>query len=577
MNQSACRQLGYQHPDEATSSLETWNLTPFLPVRRTRFFSLLPVGTGTPLVESLASYTSALAAEHGVNVGNFINGELIPLLHSDSQSRKTSVRPFQATRSFTVGRGINGLGKLAKELVSVLEWGTGCTKLAQLTLIPFSNALSSGHLLSPSRRWCPNCLDEWREASSRIHEPLLWAIDSVRACHVHHERLQEVCPHCELMSKPLRVATRPGRCPRCLGWLGRPMRSQPGSVDTMNFSIRWASMVGDLLAMASLSDITTLAQALQRNLRRGLELVGGRINRFAQLCGSEYYLFDLQCKKRISMDVLTRMCERINMPLTALFDPDGTPCERYWLDALARIKMSDSLGFRSRLPIQTKKLLMDAALEEPAPRLSDIARRLGYKRAVSLWRVDRASCQQISARFRKPQIEKKAQLRQLLQESLASDNPESPFTIAGRTVRFNKASVIQNYSDLCRAIINKRALQKAQRINVKREIFTKALEESPVPTLTDVQKRLGYSWMEPVRANFPDLCNALQSKRALERSTKLYSIESALKDLLRRPLLTWKEVKEDVGVTRQCLQYCLPDMYQEVLRKCRKTRLEPDS
>jgi hypothetical protein len=291
MNQSACRQLGYQHPDEAPPSLETWNLTPVLPVKRTRFFSLPPVGTGTPLVESLASYTSALAAEHRVNVGNFINGELIPLVHSDPQSRSTSVRPFQATRSFTVGRGINGMGKLAKEFVSVLEWGTGCTGLDQLTLIPFSKALSSSNLLSPSRKWCPNCLDESRQANSRIHEPLLWAIDGVKACHVHYEPLQEVCPHCELVSKPLRVLTSPGRCPRCLGWLGRPMLSQTGSIDMMNSSIRWASMVGDLLSMASLSDITTLAQALQRNLHRGLELVGGRINSFAQLCGSEYHSF----------------------------------------------------------------------------------------------------------------------------------------------------------------------------------------------------------------------------------------------------------------------------------------------
>jgi len=104
MNQSARRQLDYQDADRALPSLETWNLTPPVLIGRTRFFSLTPVGTGTPLVESLASYTSALAAEHGVNVGNFINGELIPLVHSDPQSRSTSVRPFQGTRSFTVGR-----------------------------------------------------------------------------------------------------------------------------------------------------------------------------------------------------------------------------------------------------------------------------------------------------------------------------------------------------------------------------------------------------------------------------------------------------------------------------------------
>jgi transcriptional regulator with XRE-family HTH domain len=178
--------------------------------------------------------------------------------------------------------------------------------------------------------------------------------------------------------------------------------SQCWTADMVSSNVRWATMLGDLLSLASRWDGTVLAEALQRNLRRGMDLVGGKIKDFALLCGSKYHLFDLECKKRLSMDVLMRICERLDMPLTVLFDLDSASCEKYWLNAVTRIKTLNIADCARRSAIQVKRLLQEAACEEPARSLKDVARKLGYKSSVMLWRTDRESCKQISARITKP-------------------------------------------------------------------------------------------------------------------------------------------------------------------------------
>lgn len=56
---------------------ELWNLEPpnFLP--RSRLFHQLPIGVGTPHVESLTSYVSRLAVAHSVPTGTLLAIEVV--------------------------------------------------------------------------------------------------------------------------------------------------------------------------------------------------------------------------------------------------------------------------------------------------------------------------------------------------------------------------------------------------------------------------------------------------------------------------------------------------------------------
>ncbi|MGC8714570.1 MAG: TniQ family protein, partial [Leptodesmis sp.] len=48
---------------------------------------------------------------------------------------------------------------------------------------------SSWKILRLHKAWCPICYSEWSANSQIIYEPLLWALELVKICPVHHKKL----------------------------------------------------------------------------------------------------------------------------------------------------------------------------------------------------------------------------------------------------------------------------------------------------------------------------------------------------------------------------------------------------
>ena len=69
-----------------------WDLEmPDIP-ERSHFYSLKPVGIGTPQVESLSSYVARLAEAHGVSVGDLVGREPLSNARSGLYKRTTFFR-----------------------------------------------------------------------------------------------------------------------------------------------------------------------------------------------------------------------------------------------------------------------------------------------------------------------------------------------------------------------------------------------------------------------------------------------------------------------------------------------------
>lgn len=185
---------------------------------RSECHPLAPLGVGTPWAESLTSYLSRLAFLHRVPVATLA-----------SQGRYGTVIPHQA-------RGLNGVTALTAEWVHIIERMTMRTGLDALTLLPISGPISPLGLFHAVERWCPACLQEWADRNEEPYLPLLWSLNLVSACPIHHAPLQDHCPHCSRNFRSLKGTARPGFCSLCGGWLGN---LDDSSIDVLPLRHEW--------------------------------------------------------------------------------------------------------------------------------------------------------------------------------------------------------------------------------------------------------------------------------------------------------------------------------------------------
>lgn len=188
----------------------------FMPPR-SRLYSKGPIGIGTPLVESVTSFTMRLADAHGVTVGTLVQHEVAPRLRSYLYRDPTwNGSGLLCSRAYM----LNGTQDLARDFVALLEELTSCSGLSVLTMQPWREVLSTQRLLDRHRVWCPVCLETWRLSGQVIYEPLLWQLQVVTHCPVHSVALRSVCPKCGLSMPVLASQTLPGQCSKCQAWLG---------------------------------------------------------------------------------------------------------------------------------------------------------------------------------------------------------------------------------------------------------------------------------------------------------------------------------------------------------------------
>lgn len=571
---------------------DAWDCArPAIPAR-SRLYPLEPIGIGTPLVESLSGYVSRLAEAHAVSVGDLVGRELFLISSKPPASAHVTKWARRDSHGFHArGNSVNGFGETSKIWADALAAATLRSNLQFLTLSPLDGIFARQRAFRRHRAWCPRCYSDWLSAGV-VYEPLLWAVNLVMICPRHYYPLEEECPHCHRQLTPLAVNSRPGRCSFCQEWLGSSHKERPPATGQIADEALWrANAVGQLLACVPQIDPKSLGRVFARNLQDCVNTVfHGNVLAFAESCR----VSQSACRSHVlgeylpTIDVVLRICYRLGIPITALFEADRQRAEAHWKTAAVAVQ-GDRAHFRRPLE-QVRLLLIRAAQEQPAPSLSEIAARLGYKGPDRLYQVDGDLCKKIAARYResgrshlwrKPGAETIANtfdLRHLLEESLAQERPISTYAIAARVGYANEGYLRQRFPDLCRAIGRKVAKQKTERIRAMEKCLREALKADPAPMLIDLRKHLGYSSSQCLKHHFPDLCKQILERREVHTRRSVAKLRTTLEELLLEvPALPIRAASRRVGLSCSYLKKLCPQECRALASRYRRSQKEASS
>lgn len=133
-------------------------------------------------IESFTSYLRRLASIYNAKLSLMIRY----LCESSEVSQLVDAPPFRAVTH--APRMLSAYGDIVRSLVERTEAATGVQRLGSTTLLHLEPALSRNGMgaLSPSRRFCPDCvLSMQANISNTIAEPLLWSLSPITCCPIH--------------------------------------------------------------------------------------------------------------------------------------------------------------------------------------------------------------------------------------------------------------------------------------------------------------------------------------------------------------------------------------------------------
>jgi hypothetical protein len=574
---------------QTQTRFESWDCTrPVLPPR-SRLYSLEPIGIGTSLCESLSGYIARLADAHAVSVGDLVGRELSslgsnPLVYPYSDQANSDSHGFRA-RSYA----INGLGDVSRTWVEVLQTATIRTDLRFLTLLPFEDLFWPHGIFRRRRAWCARCYEDNRVGGRIVHEPLLWTFKAVTFCAHHQHPLEEKCPHCSRSLKPFTVHSRPGYCSKCQQWLGHYDPSGERSTCTPHDAeaVLWYAREAGQLVGAAPSVNPSLREVFTGNLRACVDVVAeGNKSAFAEAAKmSTRTIEHLMNQKGLpAIPTLLRISYNIKIPVMTLLQVERSSGLSYWQQARGIIQENRLPSARAGENIRAA--LERAVLEQPPPRLSDVARRLNYIKLDRLYRVDAKLCRQIainyqsSLRGRPPTPSDKrfcseSQMQRALEEALAQERPPSPYQIALGLGFVDERVLRRKFPHFCRAIQEKIAAQKAQGIAAMERILAAALTEDPPPKLSEVCHRVRCCRPVVLRRRFASLCDQLLERR---REFRVRHIETLSKELhrlsLMSPALPLEQACQRVGLSRQRLVSLCPEESAALVLRYKESRRE---
>lgn len=484
-----------------------WESAPASWTHTSYLYALPPIGVGTAAVESLTGYIARLAAAHAVETGPLVNRELLPRIpYTKGASAGRAPSKLPTYSFYLAAHSLNGTGDRSRLWVSLLERLTCVGRLDLLTALPWAKTISCVHLLRTHRAWCPCCYGALRDNVPSLYERLLWTFQVVTVCPDHRCRLESICPSCGRTQYVFSAKSRPGYCSRCRCWLGR--EAEPVDLDLAE-PIRIAGMIGELLTASPCLPAGFGVHQFQENTRnlgckgqfrgtlrhrnvRGWMNAGSapRMDSLALLSHSQ------------GVSMLRLLTEEI-----AIDDAVAGPRPH------AHCRVADSVIEQA----------LRTALRDDTPRsLEDIATDLGYRSVAPLSnRYPDLSRQVVSKRLswlRNSPISPRTPLpreriEQALSEALNHEAPVSLHSVAAKIGLRNMRRLYKGFHDVRRAIVAKNKRLRQQRVEAIESALRTAFHETPIPTVTDVARRLGLRDVTRITKRFPDLSAALRRRR----------------------------------------------------------------
>lgn len=500
---------------------------PALPPR-SRLYSLEPVGLGTAGVESLVSYVTRLAGEHGASNAVLFGWEIAPLMRR-SLIRGKAQGTGKSSLLAVIFRGkahpVNGTGVTAEDWLRVIEALTLREDLCNLTLLPWKGALSHKGQIRPERAWCPACYEERRVRGKIIYEPLLWSLEPVTACPRHRRRLRTACQHCGRLLHPLESYHRPGFCSACGGWLGvSPGESLSEDEALAGAELEWQSWVsavlGEMLAAAPYLPCEPSREAISASTMACLRRMtpGGSGLAFCRTLGvSEDAIGNWRRgESRADFHTLLQVCSKVGVtPLKFLTGTLDIPEEDKSRRTEGR-RAGTLAGTRRWRSIQTEEVekALEASLkEDPPPSMIGIARRLKRPASALRYRFP-LLCAAIVSRYAehaKVELEQRRDnIRRALELALQENDCSSVEEVA-RGNGWHLGTLIEIFPELCKQISERHAEHiKDGWSKIRGELET-VLKENPPPPMREVTTRFSCSETS-LYSHFPDLCSRIAKR-----------------------------------------------------------------
>jgi AraC-like DNA-binding protein len=568
-----------------------WDPAPPAIPARSRLYPLEPIGVGTGEVEGLSSYLLRLAAEHCLPPGALFGEMVAPLVR---ESRLLSTTKYPELLLYRAARAINGMGVTAAACVQALESLTLRTDLRWLTTTTWQGIFTTQYWLRPVRAWCPACFESQRHEDRIIFEPLLWASRAVTVCPIHKRALVTVCPHCRGESLPLTRKSRPGHCPKCLRWLGSMEDAEHPSDESLAGDRDWrlwaAKAVGELFAappgMVAPPERSTLRETIARCRDHFTE---GCTHAFAHHFGIDDSLLRVCLKKHTppGLEMVLRIGYLSGVsPLglvngTAVF-PD--PASR---KGMFVCPPTQHIHKKYRRYGQERLILQEVLNETPPPSPAEVAARLQYRPTASFRHAHPELYRQIKARhtaFRQEQ--KRPRVIEQVSDGLVAERtinvalqehpPPSAREVARRIGYSRSDELRRHFPEFYRQIRDRRDEYQKQMDEAVRNCFQSAMSEDQPPTVPELARRLGFIAASTLKANYPDLCRALDARRPEYRQRRLAQIETVLKQACHeRPAPTLKELANRCGYqTCRSMRDLFPELCRQIAARFAAERKE---
>lgn len=558
------------------SSLALLNLTPPIYPARTRFYPLPPERLGTQLAESLSSYIAALAREHSCSTSNFVKEEIGPLsqqIPNNSFELSTDTRPAKINY-FPRWKELNSFGPITMRVVSALEYGTGVKDIHRMTLLSLDGVVTPA-LLHDHRRWCPFCLEDFRN-SGRVFEPLLWSLRLVSACSIHKAPLRGLCQRCSRTSSHLQQWSVPGHCPWCGIWEGESGDHQPETVSAdLSGNVLQAKIVEDFLIQLSSSKVSIDASILQRNLSRCVEVcTAGNLSAFLRACGISETARRRMVGELVSLENLVSIAIELDLSVSQFFGDDEVACEQAWRHAASSI--DESVLKESQLrPFWLRERLAEATIEKPPPSLLAVAKRNGYTSTAMFRRAAPELCDAIAENYLESvrsgeqkrtvagNISRDIDPQALLEEELSKDSPRTIGEIAQSLGYAGAPSLRAMAPAMCKKITKKRSDQRHSALLQRKRAISLALKEEPAPNPTELLSRLDLRTLDQLRHVDEELYKSLTERYAVRLSKERDCIRSQIEGCLKQAKLRWKYIERLTRLRRTSIQKQFPDLYEK--------------
>jgi TniQ len=522
--------------------------------QRSRFYPLEPCGVGGPLVESLSSYIVRLAEAHAVSVGDFVLRELSQVVFP-GLSRAEGCQP-----PARIGNLINGFGQCARSCVQGLRTLTLRGDLHHMTLLPFHDFLAPLLLFRRTRAWCPACYDSMSASNSVVYEPLLWSLRFAETCPIHRQRLAVNCPNCRSTLTPLAAFSAPGHCHKCGLWLGGVAGDSAIAAGNASEYQLWTSQVlGEILGASRQLKPETLKEVFWRNIARLVDdLADGNSAAFARTIGCPTSRIGdwVAAKYPPRIDSLIEVSFVLRIPILTLLR--DVPEDHRRTARTAVMAFSGRVeSARDDSQKVFKRRLREALDEQPAHSSAEICRKSNCTRST-LRRADAELFQSIAARCAAVQRQRRSNgetlericdlrtIEKLLCESLNLERAISSNQIANHLGYQNAGYIWNKFPELCRAIREKRELDRKARIREIVSTVSDAIGQDPPPSVLAVARRLGFTNTWALWKHAREGCNELIARQK--------SHEDA----------AWERIREQI---RAVLNEIPPSSVQAVLRR----------